>query len=87
MEGGQSGEVGRNRGEEWLYNFFMALTIIGCFVILGVSVVYYFEGYCGIFECIPLVPYRHVPVVLAFFAILAKWFEKLWRKPPPPAAS
>jgi len=65
----------------------MTLTIIGCFVILGVSVVYYFEGYCGIFECIPLVPYGHVPVVLAFLAILAKWFEKLWRKPPPPPAS
>jgi hypothetical protein len=85
MEGGQSGEVGRNRGEGRLYNFFMALTI--CFVILGVSVVYYFEGYCGIFECIPLVPYRHVLVVLAFLAILAKWFEKLWCKPPPPPAS
>jgi hypothetical protein len=81
MEGGQSGEVGRIRGEGRLYNFFMALTIIGCFVILGVSVIYYFEGYCGIFECIPLVPYRHVPVALAFLAILAKWFEKLWRTP------
>jgi Na+/proline symporter len=87
MEGGQSGEVGRNRGEGRLYNFFMALTIIGCFVILGVSVVYYFEGYCGIFECILAVPYGRAPVVLAFLAILSKWFEKLWGKPPPPAAS
>jgi hypothetical protein len=87
MEGGQSGEVGRNRGDGRLYNFFMALTIIGCLVILGVAVVYYFEGYCGVFECILVVPYRHVPVVLAFLAILAKWFEKLWPKPPPPPAS
>jgi hypothetical protein len=85
MEGGQSGEIGRDRGNGRLYNFFMALTIIGCLVVLGVSVVYYFEGYCGIFECIPLVPYRHIPVALAFFAILGKWFEKLRRKPPPPA--
>ena len=87
MEGGQSGEVGRNRGDGRLYNFFMALTIIGCLVIVGVAVVYYFEGYCCVFECILVVPYRHVPVVLAFLAILAKWFEKLWRKPPPPPAS
>jgi hypothetical protein len=83
MEGDQSGEVGRNRGDGPLYNFFMTLTIIGCFVIIGVSLVYYFEGYCGFFECIPMVPYRHVPVVLAFFAIVAKH----WCKPPPPPAS
>jgi hypothetical protein len=63
------------------------LFVIGCFVVLGVSVVYYFEGYCDFFECIPLVPYRHVPVALAFFAIVAKWYKKLWGKPPPPAAS
>jgi hypothetical protein len=87
MEGGQSGDVGRNRGEGRLYNFFGALFLIGCFVILGVSVVYYFEGYCGIFECIFLVPHRHVPLAFAFLAILAKWFEKLWPKPPPPPAS
>jgi hypothetical protein len=87
MEGGQNGEVGRNPGEGRLYNFFMGLAIIGCFVILGVSVVYYFKGYCGIFECILLVPHRHVPVAFAFLAILAKWFEKLWPKPPAPPAS
>ena len=87
MEGDQSGEVGRNRGGGRLYDFFMTLTIIGCFVILGVAVVYYFEGYCGVFECILVVPYRHVPVALAFVAISAKWFEKLWPKPPPPPAS
>jgi hypothetical protein len=87
MEGGQSGEVGRDRRDGRLYNFFMALTIIGCLVILGVAVLYYFEGYCGVFECILVVPYRHVPVALAFLAILAKWFEKLWSKPPPPPAS
>jgi hypothetical protein len=87
MEGDQSGEVGRNRGDGRLYNFFMTLTIIGCFVILGVAVVYSFEGYCGFFECILVVPYRHVPVALAFLAILGKWFEKLWPKPPPPPAS
>jgi hypothetical protein len=87
MEGDQSGEVGGNGGDGRLYNFFMALFIIGCFVILGVSVVYYFEGYCSFFECIPLVPYRHVPVALMFFAIVAKWYKKIWGKPPPPAAS
>ena len=87
MEGGQSEEIGRNRGDGRLYTFFMALTVIGCFVILGVSVVYYFEGYCGIFECIPLVPYRQFPVALAFLTILAKWFEKLWRKRPPPVGA
>jgi hypothetical protein len=87
MEGDQSREVGRNGGDGRLYNFFGVLFVIGCFVILGVSVVYYFEGYCDFFECIPLVPYRHVPVALAFFAIVAKWYKKLWGKPPPPAAS
>jgi hypothetical protein len=83
MEGDQSGEVDRNRGDGRLYNFFMTLTIIGCFVIIGVAVVYYFAGYCGIFECILVVPYRHVPVGFAFLAAVAKH----WCKPPPPPAS
>jgi hypothetical protein len=85
MEGDQSGEVGRNRLDGRLYDFFMMLTIIGCFVIIGVYVVYYFKGYCGFFECDRLVPYRHVPVVLYFFASFAKLSTKLWRKPPPGA--
>jgi hypothetical protein len=46
-----------------------------------------FRGLLRHLRMYPLVPHRHVPIVLAFFAMLVKWFEKLWRKPRPPAAS
>jgi hypothetical protein len=43
----------------------------------------YFEGTCGIFECIGHVPYEGVPVALIFLAILVEWIEKRWHRSRP----
>jgi hypothetical protein len=85
----QSREVSRERRETqpWLHQFFLVPAIVGCVVVGGVAVVYYFEGSCRFFDCIDLVPYRKIPIMLVFLAFLVKWLEKLWNKLCPPAAS
>jgi hypothetical protein len=83
MERDQNVEGGRDRREwqPWLYHFLMAPGIVGCVVISGVAVVYYFEGSCRFFSCIDLVPYSQVPIVLVVSAIVVKWLERLWHRP------
>lgn len=85
MDSNQGSEAGRDRGFErpWLYHVFMVPAFVGCFIIVGVSIFYYFEGSCGFFACIDQVPYRHVPIWLVFLAFLAKWLDRLWNKRPP----
>jgi hypothetical protein len=82
LNGGQSGEVGRDQTEwrPWLYHFLMVPTIVGCCVVFGVAVVYHLDGLCNISDCIDRVPYRRAPIVLAAFAILVKSLERLWHK-------
>ena len=63
-----------------IHDFFWVPAIAGLFIVSGVAVVYYFEGSCGIFECIDQVPYSNLPFALFILAILVEWLEKLWRK-------
>ena len=70
----------------WINEFFWVPAIVGLFVIVGVAVVYYFEGSCLVFDCIQEVPYNNVPFALILLAILVELLEKLWsglkRRPP-----
>jgi hypothetical protein len=60
--------------------------LVGLFVVVGVAVVYYFEGSCRIFDCIEQVPYNNVPYALIFLGIFVGLLEKVWpgpkRRPP-----
>lgn len=81
MESNQSREAGRALGVDrpWLYHVFMVPALVGCLIVEGVSIFYYFKGSCSFFACIDQVPYRHAIIWLVFFAILVKWTDR-WRK-------
>jgi hypothetical protein len=88
MDSDQSREADRGGRFERpvLYYVFMVPAIVGFWIVGGISIFYYFKGYCSLFTCLDQVPYWHNLVWLVFLAILAKWFAR-WRKPRPPAAS
>jgi formate hydrogenlyase subunit 3/multisubunit Na+/H+ antiporter MnhD subunit len=68
----------------WINEFFWMPAIGGLFVVVGVAVVYYFEGSCRFDQ----VPYNNVAFALFFLAILVELLEKAWyaRKRRPPAS-
>jgi hypothetical protein len=69
-------------------DFFWLPGLAGLFAVVGVAVVYYFEGSCRGFDCIEQVPYNNVPYALIFLAIFVGLLEKVWhgRKRRPPAS-
>jgi hypothetical protein len=58
----------------------LGAAIVGLFVVVGVAVVYYFEGSCRVFDCIEQVPYNNAPFALILLAILVELLEKLWSR-------
>jgi hypothetical protein len=65
--------------QPWRYRFVLAPAMIACVVVTGSSIYYYFQGSCGIGECMDHVPLlKEVALALVAVGMLAKGVERIF---------
>jgi hypothetical protein len=50
---------------------------IGCNIVLGIAIIYYFQGSCSILNCVNQVPLSNWILLLIFIDIPLEYIEKL----------
>jgi uncharacterized membrane protein required for colicin V production len=50
---------------------------IGCYVVLGIAVMHYFQGSCSILNCVNQVPFSNWILLLLFISCTSEFIEKL----------